>query len=123
MREFAINVCEAKDIQLDFESSEAVNEVKLNMEARRDFFLIFKEAINNAAKYAKCTKIKVEASVSAKRLSLLIIDNGIGFNVQEADNGNGLGNMRKRADALNVKMNIQSQINTGTTIYLEIPVQ
>ncbi|WP_026764630.1 ligand-binding sensor domain-containing protein [Sediminibacterium salmoneum] len=123
MREFAINVCEAKDIQLEFESSEAVNEVKLNMEARRDFFLIFKEAINNSAKYAKCTKIKVEASVIGNRLSLLILDNGIGFNVQEADNGNGLGNMRKRADALNGKMNIQSQINTGTTIYLEIPVQ
>ena len=123
MREFAINVCEAKDIELEFESSEAVNEVKLNMEARRDFFLIFKEAINNAAKYAKCTKIKIEAAVTGKRLSLLIVDNGIGFNVQESDNGNGLGNMRKRADALNGKMNIQSQINTGTNIYLEIPVQ
>lgn len=93
------------------------------MEARRDFFLIFKEAVNNAAKYAKCTKIKIEASVTGKRLSLLIVDNGIGFNVQEADNGNGLGNMRKRADALNGKMNIQSQINSGTTIYLEIPVE
>lgn len=123
MREFAINVCEAKNIELEFESSEAVNEVKLNMEARRDFFLIFKEAINNAAKYAKCSKIKVEASVTGKRLSLLIADNGIGFNVKEADNGNGLGNMRKRADALNGKMNIQSGINTGTTIYLDIPVQ
>ncbi len=123
MREFAINVCEAKDIMLEFQSSEEVNDVKLNMEARRDFFLIFKEAVNNAAKYANCSKIKIVASVTGKRLSLLIADDGKGFNVQEADNGNGMGNMRKRADALNGKMQINSVINTGTTIQLDIPVQ
>lgn len=123
MREFAINVCEAKDIMLEFQSSEEVNDVKLNMEARRDFFLIFKEAVNNAAKYANCSKIKIVASVTGKRLSLLIADDGKGFNVQEADNGNGMGNMRKRADALNGKIQINSVINTGTTIQLDIPVQ
>lgn len=123
MREFATNVCEAKDIELNFLTSAMVNEVKLNMEARRDFFLIFKEAVNNAAKYSKCSIITIELSVYGKKLTLSIIDNGIGFDTMNADNGNGLGNMRKRSDALNGILILNSGINKGTHIELQIPVQ
>lgn len=123
MREFATNVCEAKDIELSFKTSEIVNEVKLNMEARRDFFLIFKEAINNAAKYSKCSSITIELSVNGKKLNLAIIDNGVGFDTATTDNGNGLGNMKKRSDALNGVLIINSGINEGTNIQLQIPVQ
>ncbi len=123
MREFATNVCEAKDIELNFLTTDMVNEVKLNMEARRDFFLIFKEAVNNAAKYSKCSIITIELSVHGKKLNLSIIDNGIGFDTINADNGNGLGNMRKRSDALNGILIINSGISKGTHIELQIPVQ
>jgi len=123
MREFATNVCEAKDIELSFKTSEIVNEVKLNMEARRDFFLIFKEAINNAAKYSKCSSISIELSVNGKKLNLAIIDNGVGFDIATTDNGNGLGNMKKRSDALNGILIINSSLHKGTNIELQIPVQ
>jgi len=123
MREFATNVCEAKDIELSFKTSDLVNDVKLNMEARRDFFLIFKEAVNNAAKYAKCAHISIELSVIGKKLYLTIIDNGVGFDTATTDNGNGLGNMKKRTDSLNGTLLINSSINKGTHIELQIPVQ
>jgi signal transduction histidine kinase len=123
MREFATNVCEAKDIELSFKTSDLVNDVKLNMEARRDFFLIFKEAVNNAAKYAKCANISIELSVIGKKLYLTIIDNGVGFDTATTDNGNGLGNMKKRTDSLNGTLLINSSINKGTHIELQIPVQ
>lgn len=123
MREFATNVCEAKDIELSFKTSDLVNDVKLNMEARRDFFLIFKEAVNNAAKYAKCANISIELLVIGKKLYLTIIDNGVGFDTATTDNGNGLGNMKKRTDSLNGTLLINSSINKGTHIELQIPVQ
>jgi signal transduction histidine kinase len=56
MREFATSAMEAKDIDLSFEVGEDVFKVKLPMDARRDLFLVFKEAVNNLVKYSKSTK-------------------------------------------------------------------
>ncbi|XVJ65274.1 MAG: hypothetical protein HEQ40_03560 [Lacibacter sp.] len=122
MREFATNVFEAKDIDLEFKADEAVNNVNINMEARRDFFLIFKEAVNNAAKYSKCDKAIVEVYVDHQKLILKVTDNGIGFDVKAADGGNGLGNMQKRADALRGKMQIHSSPGEGTMVTLTVPL-
>lgn len=121
MREFATNVLEAKDIEPCFAITENVYDIKLDMEARRDFFLIFKEAVNNAAKYSKATQVNVKLDTDGKILSMEVKDDGIGFNEKDAD-GNGLGNMQKRADALRGKLSIQSKPGEGTAIKLVIPV-
>lgn len=122
MREFATNVFEAKDIELDFKADEAVNDAKINMEARRDFFLIFKEAVNNAAKYSKCGKATIHVFIDNNKLKLLVKDNGIGFDVNTADSGNGLGNMQKRADALKAKLEMKSETGNGTEVMLTVPL-
>ena len=122
MREFATSVLEAKDIILNFTVTEEVFDVKLNMEARRDFFLIFKEALNNAAKYSKASEVWVNTSIQNKQLSFSIKDNGVGFEVGKADGGNGLGNMQKRADGMNGKLRIRSNAGEGTEVKLTIPV-
>jgi signal transduction histidine kinase/ligand-binding sensor domain-containing protein len=122
MREFATNVFEAKDIDLEFIADEAVNDAKIDMEARRDFFLIFKEAVNNAAKYSKCDKAIVHVFIQGNKLMLLVKDNGIGFDVKTADSGNGLGNMQKRAVALKGKLEMNSKLGEGTEIKLSVPL-
>jgi len=113
---------EAKNIELEFRVTESVYDVKLDMEARKDFFLIFKEAVNNAAKYSKCTKASITIYVENKRLYLSVSDNGVGFNPDLADSGNGLGNIRKRADALHGNLQIISGQGEGTVVKLIIPV-
>jgi signal transduction histidine kinase len=122
MREFATSLLEAKDIALDFTVDEKVNDVKLNMEARRDFFLIFKEAVNNVAKYSRCSKCSIHISLHQHRLLLDVKDNGIGFDVNKADSGNGLSNMQKRAEALKGRVTIQSKPGDGTQVTLNLPV-
>lgn len=122
MREFATNVLEAKEIDLEFKATEEVNEVKLDMEARRDFFLVFKEAVNNAAKYSRCSRAEVDIYIERRQLILQVKDNGTGFDVKTADGGNGLGNMQKRADALRGKLSIQSEAGKGTTVLLNVPL-
>jgi ligand-binding sensor domain-containing protein/two-component sensor histidine kinase len=122
MREIATSVLEAKDIELIFRIEPAVEQIKLDMEARRDFFLIFKEAINNIAKYSKASQAQVHMAIHHKRLMLMIKDNGIGFDIDKAD-GNGLGNMHKRAMALKGRLQIQSVQGEGTQITLNIPIQ
>jgi signal transduction histidine kinase len=122
MREFATNVLEAKDIEIDFRVAPKVNDVKLDMEARRDFFLIFKEAINNAAKYSKASRVHVFVTSHQGKLILLVHDNGTGFDTSDDSRGNGLGNMQKRADAMKGRLMIKSGDGEGTKITLTVPL-
>jgi signal transduction histidine kinase len=122
MREFATEALESKDIEMQFHFSPDASEMVLNMEQRRDIFLIFKEAINNIAKYADATKVIVELTIKNHLLSLIVKDNGKGFDVENADSGNGLNNMQKRAEKLKAKFAIVSQPNAGTTIMFEMRI-
>ena len=122
MREYASSILEPKDIDIDFDIDEAIYNLKLDMETRRDVFLIFKEAVNNSAKYSRCSKIKIHIEIENKKLTMSISDNGKGFDVPTADSGNGLGNMHKRAAALHAAINIKSEVGKGTDILLVVPV-
>ena len=122
MREFATEVLEAREVEVHFRFDEEANNLTLNMEQRRDIFLIFKEAINNIAKYAHATKVELQVTYKAPQLILLIKDNGKGFDVDKADNGNGLNNMQKRADKLKAIYHITSQPAAGTTIMLQMQI-
>ncbi|HRF16674.1 MAG TPA: triple tyrosine motif-containing protein, partial [Chitinophagaceae bacterium] len=121
MREYATNILEAKDIEVSFNIEEEVNDVKLDMEARRDFFLVFKEAVNNAAKYSKAEKVKINLFILTGQLTLEVIDDGEGFDVALADSGNGLSNMQKRADAMQGRLQIISKKGNGTIVKLAVP--
>ncbi len=122
MREFATNVLEAKEIDVQFNVEEKIFDIKLDMEARRDFFLVFKEAINNAAKYSKACNIIVHITSQSKNLLLTVKDDGIGFDAAKADSGNGLGNMRKRAESMRGTLKFESEAGRGTTVTLKIPI-
>jgi len=122
MREFASEMLESKDVEVEFHLSPAVYDVALNMEQRRDIFLIFKEAINNIAKYAEATRVSVELIVNNHLLSLIVKDNGKGFEVGNADSGNGLNNMQKRSEKLKAKFAIISEQGSGTTITFAMPI-
>lgn len=123
MREFATSLLEAKGIELDFTVEDMVKNIRLDMEARRDLFLLFKEAVNNIAKYADCTHVLISIAGSYKQLILSIKDNGIGFSPANTNTGNGLGNMQKRADALKGTLQIESAPLKGTNIYLHVPLE
>ena len=122
MREFATGVLEAKNIDFTFHVDEAVKELKLDMEARRDFFLLFKEAVNNLAKYSECRHAAIDLLVHHSTLIMKIRDDGKGFDVQAADNGNGMTNMKKRAQSLNGSLRIDSAPKSGTLVELEVPL-
>lgn len=120
MRAFAGSILEPLQIDLQLLCDESVEQLKFNMAARRDFYLIFKEAINNAAKYSSCTRVKVEMFLKGKHLHLKIRDNGVGFVTEGNTEGNGLGNMKKRAGNLKAGLSIESVPGEGTAIELTV---
>ncbi|MES2777044.1 MAG: two-component regulator propeller domain-containing protein [Bacteroidota bacterium] len=122
MREYATNILEAKDIAYQFKADENLNDIKIDPEKRRDLFLIFKEAVNNLAKYSKCEHAHIAIKQHRKNLVMLIEDDGAGFDTTIADSGNGLTNMKKRAELLNGRLEIKSSVGKGTRVIMEVPV-
>lgn len=116
MRTLAAELFEATGCTLHLHFDERLNHIKLNMEQRKHFYLIYKEAINNIAKYAGCKDVWIEMELKDGEIALLIKDNGQGFDTLNDKKGNGLFNMRKRADALKGKLNITSQTGKGTAV-------
>ena len=86
-------------------------------------FRVLQESLNNIIKHANCSQIRIWLSFGEKQLILGISDNGIGFNQIESPNnsGNGLGNMKKRADSIGANLQIQSASSKGTQLILTIP--
>jgi two-component sensor histidine kinase len=122
MRELAATILEPKDIEYRFYVDEHVEHIKLDMGKRREFFLIYKEALNNMAKYSDCSRSIIHITTKKKRLLMHIEDNGKGFDEAIINDGNGLINMRKRAESLDGRLLIHSVIGQGTEITLNIPV-
>lgn len=122
MREYAAEVLEAARISFTLESPEALNNVKLSMQQRKNLYLIFKEAVNNLAKYSKTKKASIRFEQQKKFLRMIIIDEGTGFTMASIKKGNGLDNMQSRAAEMNAQFEIHSSENKGTTISVHLPV-
>lgn len=121
MREFTTGVLEARGIGFAFTIDEKIYHRKLQLDNRHDFFMIYKETITNIAKYAQCTFADVRIQLRKGQLVLRVQDNGLGFNVQEAGDGDGLMNMQRRAYRMNGQFSIQSQLGKGTVVTLMFP--
>ncbi|OOQ59542.1 sensor histidine kinase [Mucilaginibacter pedocola] len=122
MREYAATVLEPRDIDYTVLNDDKLTAVKLDMDVKRSLFLIFKEALNNLVKYSGATHVKIEFVVSQSGMQLTITDNGIGFDQATASSGNGLSNMRNRAQAMGGNFEISSQPGSGTRLRLKIPI-
>jgi signal transduction histidine kinase/ligand-binding sensor domain-containing protein len=126
MKEFAGSLLEASDIEYTFQVNEDVKEMSFDMEWRREIFLIFKEAVTNIVKYARCTHVNISIYKQKKIFIMVIADNGVGFNNHNGQSaavrGNGVKNMRKRAEAMEGSLEISSFANSGTTLELRVPL-
>lgn len=88
-------------------------------------FRILQEGLQNAAKYSGVKHVDVEISEQHNEVHLSVSDSGVGFNVESAKQGKGLGltSMDERVRMVNGVFNIRSRPMGGTTIHVEIPLQ
>lgn len=123
MRAFGGELLAGKDIALHFKSDSDLNSITLSMEERKSFFLVYKEALNNIYKYSGAKNVTVEISKTNHKLNLVVLDDGVGFNMNEnhlKTGGNGLKNMNARASKLNGTISITSVPGKGTTVSLMV---
>ena len=122
MKEFTAEILEPLNINYTFKEDGNFSNIKLDIKKRKDFYLLFKEAVNNAAKYSNCNNLQVQVEQDAHFLHLTVTDDGKGFNEKLVKSGNGLINMRERAASMVAKINIDSVPGKGTSIALDVPI-
>lgn len=85
-------------------------------------FRILQEAMNNALRHSSATRIDVRINTSPGILNLEVADNGIGFNPETINCGNGLSNIKERVSILNGSITISSSPGNGTSIKISLPI-
>ena len=129
MESFARPLVAARNIHFSFQYDKKMHSIQLDMEKRKNFYLIFKEAVNNAIKYSGASVLKVELTQSNNHFELLVKDDGVGFNVEQemkepspSLSGNGLRNMQIRAKEMKGDLQLNSISGKGTEIRLNFPI-
>ena len=118
MRSFAYQLLKAKKVEYTFEVDERLNSIALPMQVRKNFYLVFKEAITNIIKYSEASRVSIDLFEKNKIIMLRIRDNGKGIPVNAQTLGNGLMNMTRRAKEISAELNIISANGGGTEIEL-----
>jgi PAS domain S-box-containing protein len=92
-------------------------------ESKQALYRIAQEALHNAGRHARATRVRVVLSQDDSQVLLEIEDNGVGFDSQSAFPGHfGLNTMRERATDLGGRLDIESRPGTGTLVRVVIPV-
>ncbi len=86
-------------------------------------FRIIQELTTNILKHANASHVTINISQHEKVLNIIVEDDGKGFNINQIDSkkGMGLSSIKTRIEYLNGEFIIDSTIQKGTTIIMNIP--
>lgn len=85
-------------------------------------YRMVQELVSNVLKHAKARELSIALTRSPGRLSLVVADDGVGFDITGNSDGMGLANVRSRASALGATVQVDSTPGKGTTVSVECPV-
>ena len=121
IRSYALEYFEDTGITCKINIPENLPNIQVIGEIRRNVFLVVKEALNNILKHAKATQVNITLIRVADGLTLYIQDNGIGINMETLRQfGNGLKNMKKRMQDIDIDFTIENKNGTLITIHRKI---
>ena len=89
-------------------------------EVRHNIFLVVKEALTNALKHAAAREVRVRAEATGRRWKSWCRTMAGDLTANGHSRGNGLGNMRRRAQAMGGNVTIESRPGQGTTVRLSL---
>lgn len=108
-------------IACEFSAPAALRESGCPLEFARNVWLIFKEALHNAARHSGAARVTIRVAEPDGGFELEVRDDGRGFIESEVEPGNGLLNLRRRAADLGGTLRSSSEPGRGTTVHLLIP--
>jgi ligand-binding sensor domain-containing protein/signal transduction histidine kinase len=133
---YATEYLENTAVECELRIPHGLPNLPLSAEARHNLFLAFEEALNNALKHGRPSRVQIEMLIEPSRFEIKILDDGCGFDpvaAKPSDNGdegktkrrggNGLPNMRQRLAEVGGQCAVVSQAGNGTCVSLSLPLQ
>ncbi len=142
--DFATGFLENAGLRCRLDLPDEVPDRQLSAEMRHHLMLVLKEALNNAARHARATEVRICLALESDALVLTVADNGRGFThpnpdgdgahgqpnpaadpVQAKVNGSGRGlpNMNRRVGLLGGRFAVDSRLGLGTRISVHVPLR
>ncbi len=127
IRAYADDVLVGSGIRWTCASSPNLESVKLDPRARRNLFLLLKEAVTNVARHASAHSASMAFTLTNREFRAELRDDGRGFDADQLEHGNqsdrrGIVSMRGRAERLGGQLTIQSSPGIGTTVSVQMPL-
>jgi signal transduction histidine kinase len=121
IRAYAYELCEAKGMSLAFEAAGAAEATKLSPETLRGILLFTKEAVTNIVRHSRGTSAAIRVKFGRKQIHIEVSDDGRGFDPASVRAGNGLANMRSRAEKAGGSFAVTTG-GSGTTLSIVLPI-
>lgn len=119
MKDFAGTMLRGAEYQLNCEGLNLSRRLTLGF--RENVFLMYKEILTNVAKHAEASSVEICLKELPRDWELTIRDDGAGFDPSAPVTGNGLQNLRRRAEKIGATVHIASLPGKGATVTLTIP--
>lgn len=123
VQNMADNISDSNKMVVDVIDHGLENRLENSLELT--IFRIIQELIANVIKHAEATEATIHLTNHEDSLNIMVEDNGKGFNpsqITTKNKGMGISSIDKRVEHLNGNMTIESEINKGTTIIIDIPI-
>jgi len=117
------NLCEPIAIRYRIKASDVIPHLAVGSDVRHNVSLTVKEAVHNAIKHSCASELTVTFEVAIPLFTVVIADNGRGFDASLRGSGNGLKNMQQRLNIVKGTVKVESTKGAGTTVKLEIPLR
>lgn len=117
--EYGKQMTSVRDMQMRIDLPADLSSKQIPLDARRNIYLFYKEAINNAVKYSNGKMLVLQVKSSGEQMVFSVTDDGNGFDESIVRRGNGLVNMQKRAEDIGAVFHMASNQHEGTRLELQ----
>lgn len=122
LKKLSVDLLEKKEIVVIWRLDD-LSQIRMDVNTRKQLYLALKEIINNAGKYSKASKVRIDISTLPKTIHIIIADNGIGFDASLASSGNGLRNIKTRIVDCNGEIKTITSPGNGVNYDIKIPLK
>lgn len=120
IKELIETVAACNQLTITFHT-ELFTSVRENEHIKLAVYRILQEHLTNVVKHAEAKHVEVTLRQSQEKLTLIVVDDGKGFDTTQKAEGIGLRNMRSRAESLMGIFCIDSQPGKGCTLFVQLP--
>ncbi|MFK7812066.1 MAG: ATP-binding protein [Maribacter sp.] len=123
IKDYAKSISSTGELEVGFHPHPEKEINTIDEKHQMEIYKIIQELMTNTLKHAKATSVEIHLSLIDNELSLLFEDNGEGFDTANNSDGIGFQNIKNRINELFGTIHIDSTLDRGTVISIEIPLK